>query len=193
MAKKYFTEEERKEADKAKWRRYYHRHKEKCLEYRRMYALAHKDEIVEYDKERAKTPIGRATMLLCAYNREDKKYDRGHGDLTARWIVENIFTKPCVHCGKEGWQIIGCNRLDDSKPHTKDNVEPCCYECNTRLNEKHGEKRVDQIDKFTGEVTKSWNSAAEAAIELGFNSANINKASRGVLNTYKGYIWKRPL
>lgn len=189
---KYNTEEERKEADRAKWRKFYYKHREERIEYSRMYKSTHSNEIAKYKKERAKTPIGRATMLLCAYNREDKKYGRGKGDLTAQWIVENIFSKPCK-CGKSGWQIIGCNRIDNSKPHTKDNVEPCCGECNVKLNDKHGGKRVDQIDEVTGEIIYQWQHAQEAATELGFQSANINKAARNVLKTYKDYIWKRPL
>ena len=53
--------------------------------------------------------------------------------MTAQWIVENIFSQPCAHCGENNWEKIGCNRLDNDKPHTKDNVEPCCKECNDRL------------------------------------------------------------
>lgn len=57
-------------------------------------------------------------------------------DFDAKWIVDNIYTKKCAHCGKTGWKIIGCNRLDNSKPHTKDNIEPCCFHCNCVLNGK---------------------------------------------------------
>ena len=83
--------------------------------------------------------LGRANNLLNNYKASDKKYNRGESDLTAKWIVENIFTKPCAHCGKTGWKIIGCNRLDNTKPHTMDNVEPCCFECNIKLSaeERH--------------------------------------------------------
>lgn len=101
---------------------YYKRNKERIIQYQTEYQ-------VEYDK----TPMARANSLLGSYNTADKLRNRGKGDLTAKWIVENIFNKPCAHCGKTGWQIIGCNRLDNSKPHTMDNVEPCCYECNIKL------------------------------------------------------------
>lgn len=101
---------------------YYSRNKERIIEYQ-----------IEYRKEYDKTPMARANRLLGAYKAADKKFNRGKGDLTAKWIVENIFSKPCAHCGKEGWDVIGCNRLDNSKPHTMDNVEPCCYECNLKL------------------------------------------------------------
>lgn len=84
-------------------------------------------------KEKQHNPIYRAKNLLCNYNRNDRNNGRGKGDLTWQWIIENIFTKPCAHCGKTGWDVIGCNRLDNSKPHTMDNVEPCCKKCNTIL------------------------------------------------------------
>lgn len=109
----------------------------------------------------------RASYLVKNYNRSDKKYKRGHGDLTTQWIIDNIFTKKCAHCNKSGWQIIGCNRLDNSRPHTKDNVEPCCEECNHKLNgiyiqSKCGSK-VKKIDPNSNEVLEVYNSLREAA------------------------------
>lgn len=110
-----------------------------AAEYHREWYLKNRERIIEKSKkncntkERYKTPYYRAVYLLASYNNNDKKYNRGKGDLTADWIVDNILFKPCVHCGKEGWNIIGCNRLDNNKPHTKDNVEPCCFKCNRKL------------------------------------------------------------
>lgn len=75
----------------------------------------------------------RASQLVNAYRQSDKKNDRGDCTLTIDWIIDNIFPKHCVHCGKTGWNIMGCNRLDNDKPHTPDNVEPCCWECNNKL------------------------------------------------------------
>ena len=99
-----------------------------------------KDKIIErqteYNDEYHNTPNGRASTLLSAYNASDKKRNRGKGDLTVKWIVENIFSKPCAHCGKTGWEVIGCNRLNNDLPHTKDNVEPCCGECNIKMGSK---------------------------------------------------------
>lgn len=84
-------------------------------------------------KNYRKNPIIRAKKLISNYNASDIEHFRGKGDLTADWIIENIFSKPCAHCGKEGWDVIGCNRLDNNKPHSKENVEPCCKECNNKL------------------------------------------------------------
>ena len=132
QANKEKIKEQRKEYD----RKYYQKNKEKCLEQMKKWRETNKEKFLEYLKEYYKTPIGRASMLLSGYNKSDKKANRGKGDLTAKWIVENIFSKPCKYCGKEGWDVIGCNRIDNSKPHSKDNVEPCCRDCNVKLPRK---------------------------------------------------------
>jgi len=144
----------------------------------------------EKHKEWLNTPKGRASTLLNAYNAKDKKYNRGKGDLTSQWIVDNIFSKPCAHCGKTGWDIIGCNRLDNNKPHTKDNVEPCCLDCNNKLGQEAKKKRVDQIDSLTGEVLKQWESATEAASELGINRSFLCECCLGIKKSAYGYVWK---
>lgn len=145
----------------------------------------------------------RAIDLLVAYNKNDKRYNRGKGDLTAKWIVENIFSKPCAHCGKTGWKVIGCNRLDNSKPHTKDNVEPCCRKCNAILRGKDtSNEQSKSVYQYTldGELVKIWKNAYIAAKELGFSQSGISTCCRGgcysksrgkfhTCNTYKGYRW----
>lgn len=165
--RKLYTEEELKERQRERSRRYYHSHKEerlkkikewqtnnkekvvdyckkaalkwyygnieKAQENSRAYYDSHKKERIDYHRQYTKTQMGRASYLRSAYISEDKKYNRGECDLTAQWIVDNIFTKSCVHCGESDWHMLGCNRLDNSKPHTMDNVEPCCWKCNLSL------------------------------------------------------------
>lgn len=92
----------------------------------------HKDEISEYNAEYSKTPIGRAHNLLSSYRHNDKIHERGECTLTAHWIIENIFSKPCVYCGETGWEIIGCDRINNSLPHTPENCVPCCGKCNSK-------------------------------------------------------------
>lgn len=158
MKKKYQTEEERKQANKENGRRWREAHpnyrqnnKEKFAEYdakwrqnnkekiakrNAEYRQNNKEKITEYNAKYRLTPKGRAVNLVGTYKQEDKKYNRGECTLTADWIVEHIFNQPCAHCGKTGWKTIGCNRLDNSLPHTPDNVEPCCAECNKKLPRK---------------------------------------------------------
>ena len=80
-----------------------------------------------------KDKLKRAHSLKSAYNQTDRKYKLGKGNLTAKWIVKNIFTKPCHYCGETDWKKLGCNRIDNDLPHTTDNVEPCCMKCNRKL------------------------------------------------------------
>lgn len=186
---KYFTEEERKTAEKAKYRRYYLKNQEKKTAYSRNYKNNNAEKVKEYSKNYRNTKNGRASTLIAAYNREDKKSGRGKGNLTVKWVVDNIFSKPCAHCGKTGWEIIGCNRLDNSKPHTIDNVEPCCGECNIKYNNKHGEKEIVQLDKNTDELLSTWESAAHASKELKICVSSIRKCCKNRQATAGKYKW----
>lgn len=149
----------------------------------------------KYFTEEERCTWYRAQCLVSNYNRMDKLCNREKGNLTPKWVIENIFNKPCAHCDKTGWDVIGCNRLDNNKPHTMDNVEPCCKECNDRLAHKYFtngflSKKVGQYDK-SGNLINIWPSACEAG-RNGYTKQNIiaccNK--RPHHNTHKGFIWK---
>ena len=122
------TRDEKKEYN----RKYYQANREKILEQQKQYNKDNAEYFKEYKKQYSKTPMGKALYLLNRYNQSDKKHNRGKGDLTAKWIVDNIFSKPCHYCGKTDWRKIGCDRINNSKPHTEDNVVPCCEECNRK-------------------------------------------------------------
>lgn len=47
-------------------------------------------------------------------------------------MIDNILLKPCIYCGDT--HRIGCDRIDNTLGHTKNNVVPCCIECNTARN-----------------------------------------------------------
>lgn len=146
-----------------------------------------KDYAFKYQKKYRDTPIGRAFYMVTNYNNADSKYERGKGDLTPKWIVENILFQPCVHCGKTGWDIIGCNRLDNSKPHTMDNVEPCCKECNDKLHYDEIRKKVYQYT-LDGQLVREWDSASECG-RNGFMQGHVSECLRGLKKQYKGYLW----
>lgn len=114
------TDEEKKLRNRlkqAKWRK---QHPEKNLE-----------KVVQYNEDNPEKH--RAMYLVQNYKRDDKEHNRGECTLTAKWIIDNIFTKHCVHCGESDWGKLGCNRIDNDLPHTPDNVEPCCGSCNIQL------------------------------------------------------------
>lgn len=153
--------------------------------------LKNKDIYLQKARELYQTKEGRASALLRAYNKADRDKGRGEGDLTVQWIIDNIFTKQCAHCEKVGWDIIGCNRLDNSKPHTKDNVEPCCEDCNTELGLKYTHKLMSKIVyQYTldGKLVAVWKSISEAG-RNGFNCSGVSRCCKGLQETYKGYKW----
>ena len=182
-------------------------HRNDCKECERIYRHNH-PEIYRraHKKWREKNPIeSRAHTLKGNYDREDEKYNRGKGDLTAQWIIENIFSKPCAHCGESDWRKIGCNRLDNSKPHTMDNVEPCCQKCNHNLALPYIGSiigtPVDQIDPVTGEIIHEWESPGRASKELKIKDSHIRECNNGGyfdnrrdkwvnVTQYKGFLWR---
>lgn len=140
----YAKEYRQKNADKIK--AYKDEHKADTKEYNKQYYLRNKEKIIaaktEYNKEYSKTQMGRAQRQYQQYKFMDISRN-GFGDVIdfdAQWIVDNIFTKSCVHCGETDWHKLGCNRIDNSKGHTKDNVEPCCFHCNCVLNGKEAQR-----------------------------------------------------
>ena len=95
------------------------RHMGSSKEYNRQYYLKRRDELIkiktEYQKEYSKTQMGRAQRQYQQYKRMDKR--NGFDDVIdfdAKWIVDNIYTKPCAHCGETDWHKLGCKRLDNS-------------------------------------------------------------------------------
>ena len=88
-----------------------------------------------------KTEMGRAGQLSGNYNVCDKNNGLDISkNITAEWIVKNIFTSKCIYCGDSDWKHLGADRIDNSKPHTPDNVVCACGICN-----------VERSDRFTVE------------------------------------------
>ena len=156
MPKKYQTEEERKAAHRECQRQYYQKNPEKVKEcnklwneknpekikeYQKRYYRNNTEKKLDYLKEYRNTPMGRASNLVNRYQQSDKEHNRGECTLTPEWIVDNIFTQKCHWCPETDWRKLGCDRIDNSKPHTPDNVVPCCEECN----KKRGTKTYEEF------------------------------------------------
>ncbi len=148
MGRKYKTEEERITARKESSKQYYQRNKEKRIEYSTEYRKGHKEKIAEKDAKYRSTKRGKAVYRLYNYKLEDMKYNRGECTLTRDWIVDNIFSgQSCVYCGESDWTKLGCDRIDNSKPHTPENVVPCCVRCNKKKARFSYEKFMRMIGK----------------------------------------------
>ena len=127
---------------------YYKKHLDEEKDRMKLYYKENYENIKEYIKKYItekyyNTQYGRALYLIGAYKRADKNMGRKKGDLSPQWIVENIFSQPCHYCGETDWRKMGCDRIDNSLPHTPDNVVPCCAECNR----KRGTKDYEEFKK----------------------------------------------
>lgn len=161
------------------------------------YYIANKEKVKEQIKNYRSTIMGRAVHLVSSYILQDKRRNFEKSvDFDGKWLVDNILTKPCKYCGRVDWHKLGCNRIDNSKPHTKDNVEPCCEECNiSRLRKR----RIHQYS-LEGELIKIWDCIDDCVKETSFAKSCIQSRLRGKWYSslrnkwyygkeYKGYIW----
>lgn len=137
--------QQNKEIYKARSKQYYISNKEKCLEYskqwaeknkekitesKRRYSEKHKEEIIKKYYDDKKT---RAGALSRSYRRNDLEYNRGKSTLTTEWLLKNVFNnQTCFYCGESDWTKLGCDRIDNAKPHAPDNVVVSCHKCNER-------------------------------------------------------------
>lgn len=165
----------------------YEEHKTEILEKNKIWRENNPEKIKKHSKEYDSTVNGRAVNLVNRYKTQDKRHNKGECTLTPQWIIENILSKPCAHCGETDWHKIGCNRLDNSLPHTPDNVEPCCWECNNKLGWKAKSKTVYQYT-LDGELIKVWSSTMECK-RNGYNQGLVSACCRGERNKYKDCIW----
>lgn len=92
----------------------------------------------------------KASKMISSYRNKDYKNGFSAGDLTIDWMIENILTKPCVYCGDT--YRVGCDRIDNTKGHTKDNVVPCCIECNTARNNYFSYEEMKVLGKTIREI-----------------------------------------
>lgn len=98
------------------------------------YRERHKDELQEINKKQCRkyyySQSGRAIQLIHKYYQSDLEENRGECSVTKQWILDNIFNSKCLYCGDSNWKHLGCDRIDDSLPHTEDNCVCACGICN---------------------------------------------------------------
>ena len=155
--------------------------------------------IKEYPIESQKKD--KAQKLKARYNDLDKKKFGVKNDLDANWILEHIINSKCEYCGKTDWIELGCDRIDNSKPHTKDNVICACGRCNVMRGDwfsvdemkeigetikriekrntvykvaKRKGKRIAKIDN-EGNIIKIYPSIIETTVD-GYNRCCVGKA-----------------
>lgn len=95
----------------------------------------------------SRTQRGRATHLRKAYQRIDDC------DLTAEEILVFI-VQPCVYCGTTT-DNRGLDRIDNSLPHIKGNVQTACTGCNIMRGDRFTVEEMKLIGKTVAEIHKT--------------------------------------
>ena len=112
-------------------RKYDNEHPESAKEKVKRYRTKHPDRVKAYYQ----TIKGRAVLIANAY----KQYDNKKGfenDIDADFLVDVLFKNGCTYCGETNPLLLGADRIDNKKGHTKDNCVCSCGRCNKERNIK---------------------------------------------------------
>lgn len=113
------------------------------------------DSLAEVEKR------SKASKMMAQYRLKDKA--RGHQSekISIDWFIENIITKNCSYCGTD--KKIGADRVLNHKGHTKDNIVPACYRCNTmRFNHFTYEQMLKIGDFISREIDGQYGNRNES-------------------------------
>lgn len=121
----------------------------------------------------------KASKMISSYTSKDIKNQTSVCDIDINWMIENILLKPCVYCGDT--HRVGCDRIDNTKGHTKDNVVPCCIECNTAKNNYFSYDEMRRLGAVIAEIKK------ERGIDLSENT--VTDYSEWISHD-ASYVWK---
>jgi len=95
--------------------------------------------------------VDKISKMISSYKSSDKKRGREF-NLDNKWFKENIISKPCTYC--KSLLNIGCDRIDNKKGHTKDNVLPACYNCNVCRQDIFSVEEMKILGKTINKIIK---------------------------------------
>lgn len=129
-------------------REWYDKHKDEKSIYDKKYRTEHteqrkqakkdwynknRDRVSDTNKKYYETIDGIAARRRNHYVWEDRHVI--HSDtsetVTKEWIIDNILNSKCLYCCDDIPGHLGCDRIDDNKGHTPDNVICACGICNS--------------------------------------------------------------
>lgn len=106
----------------------------------------------------------KASKMISSYKHKDKINGVSICDIDINWMILNILTKACIYCGDT--YRIGADRIDNKKGHTKDNIVPCCYECNCAKNDNFSFNEMKIIGKTIAKVKEQRKKKKKNTIDI---------------------------
>lgn len=120
-------------------------------QYMKQYKAEHADAIKQYFKQYRATIEGYARQIRINNLQADRKYGRCGKDEDPLPTIEeyiHLLSQPDYYDGKQyHWTEMGLDRIDNSKPHTIDNVIPCSTKNNRQRGRKSFEEFCELIQK----------------------------------------------
>ncbi len=160
---------------------------------------------VKCSKEPRKTKVNKIKQIFYTQNRTSKK--RGYcapaytkEELIVWCMGQSIYHKLHKAWRKDGYKTElapSCDRIDDYKPYTLDNIQLMTWEENNNKyrkdkragrNNKHN-KRVHRYNKSMTKK-KTYHSISEASRDTKIATSNICKCCKGEYQTAGGYVWR---
>jgi hypothetical protein len=150
----------------------------------------------EYREKMAYSRSYLTTRILGGQRSASKK--RGHNP--PEWNIEElrewIYSQPRFESLMIKWFITKNNyfkpsvdRLDDSKGYTWDNIQLSTWKENFLKQHDTIKNPVLQYD-LEGNFIKEWESCRGVD---GFNRVGVSKSAKGLIESYKGFVWKYKL
>lgn len=72
----------------------------------------------------------RSKSMCSTYKSLDNKKGFDVSENIDSTLMLKLWKDGCIYCGEKDWHILGCDRIDNSKGHSKDNVVCSCKYCN---------------------------------------------------------------
>ena len=102
------------------------------------------------DISEVKSIRAKASKMISSYKVKDFKNGTDICDIDIDWMVANVLTQKCFYC--EDVRRVGCDRVDNSKGHTKSNVVPCCFDCNCARGDNFSQEEMVIIGKAIKQI-----------------------------------------
>lgn len=118
------------------------------------------------------------------------KVDLSKNGITEPKLMHQLVAEAFVP-NTHGYTVVH-HKNHDQKDNRAENLEWIDGGEHTAMHSAERAKRVDQLDKITGEVLRQWDRARDVERELGYKHNSISRCARGEKG-YKapyGFVWK---
>jgi len=121
-----------------------------------LFGKKHKFRIKSIENVKSEEQIerDRISKISSAYRNKDNKKGL-YNDISFEDALLILKNNTCVYCGDSN--RVGLDRIDNNLGHTKDNVVPCCYECNTMRSNMFSHEEMFLIGKTVRKIKLARN------------------------------------